>query len=408
MKKISKKIKYNFELLDFNKILSVDVMEVKGLKYENKKKTFGNYLNRIYRLFKFFLSTIFKCIFYYPKIKHSIKNERNIFYIRSYSRADLAKHSALYERIEGTSTCLTFEKIKKIDLGSFFFCIYHIFKVRKLWVNVLNANDVNFYSLNGLKIFLSFFNSFSESIKIFPTLLMHSKVVSFQEIRCTENILCQLANLKNIETFALEHAIGAHKKNGTFWERYTSIIYSSSVCRNILCWGKYSENLFKKYSKAKVHIIGKAYLPEIEKLTDGVTFIFQSNRWKSANDKLLSLSVNLKKFGIPISHWFKGENLLNKNNALRDGPLHKIVIGSSTNLLAELGFLGLNVYLIKESVFLEHLKNNFYVDNSNQIRNIYVSNIFYPNNVWKDFIECTDNESISRYKKIINNKRNLK
>lgn len=403
MRNLSKK-NNDFELLDFNKILSLDILEVKVLNYEDQNNTLVYYLKEVLKLFKIFLLTIVNCIFYHPLIKHPKNNERNIFYIRSYSRPDIDMHSSMYEEVKSTTVCLTFKKIKKIDIRSFVICIFSIFKVRKFWIKVLNNNDINFFSLNGLKIFLSLLNSFSETIKILPLLIKHSKVVSFQEIRCTENILCQLANLNKIETFALEHAIGAHKTKGSLQERYTTVIYTSSVCKNILCWGKYSENLFKKYCEAKIYIVGKASLPKIEKITDGVTFIFQSSRWEVANKKLLIISNNLKRFNIPISHWFKDKNLLIENGILRDGPLHKIIIGSSTNLLVELGFLGFDVYLIKDSVFLDFVDDNLCIDNSDQIKDIYLCDNFYPGDVWKNFIECANNESISRYKKIIENK----
>ena len=58
----------------------------------------------------------------------------------------------------------------------------------------------------------------SDAVKVYPILLKHSKLVSFQEMVPEENILCQLANLRNIETFALEHAIGIYKNEGQVWE----------------------------------------------------------------------------------------------------------------------------------------------------------------------------------------------
>ena len=55
-------------------------------------------------------------------------------------------------------------------------------------------------------------------------------------------------------------------------------------------------------------------------------------------------------------------------------------------------------------MFLDFVDDNLCIDNSDQIKDIYLCDNFYPGDVWKNFIECANNESISRYKKIIENK----
>ena len=95
MRNLSKK-NNDFKLLDFNKILSLDILEVKVLNYEDKNNTLIYYLKEVLKLFKIFLLTIVNCIFYHPLIKHPKNNERNIFYIISYSSPDIDMYSSMY------------------------------------------------------------------------------------------------------------------------------------------------------------------------------------------------------------------------------------------------------------------------------------------------------------------------
>lgn len=403
MSKLKKKLFYHFNNLDYNKILGYDIAVFKGTKaLKNKSK--DHLLDDLFQfciLFKNLLGTIYRSIFTYPEIKYS-KNKK-IFYIRSQSISYLIPHSISYEKIDGTTVCLISKRVKKINLRAFFCGVYLIFKLKKSWIKVLNNNGINFYSVNGFKIFLILFSSLSDSIKIFPLLSKYSNVVSFQECCQVENMICQLANLINIKTFALEHGIGTFRLKGPYWQRIPLRIYLSSVCKNVLCWGKFSKILFRKYTNANVYIIGKSSLPKKTKNLNGVTIIFQHQNWKAANKKLIDIGANLESINIPVSYWFKGENFLEKKNKTRTGPLRKIVLGNSSNLLAELGYLGLQVYLLKNSVFLEFLNNSSILLKIEKIKSQYLGKKKYPKYIWKSFIECTGSESIKRYKKILLN-----
>jgi hypothetical protein len=405
MIKLKNKIQDNFRYLNFDKIFSYDVALIKGYK-DDKKKTLFEYLNEIYLLLKFFFGTLYRSIFTYPEIKHSKK--KKIFFIRSCSASHLISHSISYEKIKGTTVCLPYKRVKEIDIYSLFIGIYLIFKNRKSWIKVFNTNGINLYSISGLKIFLTLFNSFSDAIKIFPILITYSKVVSFQEMRQIENIICQIANLNNIKTFALEHGIGTFKLKGPYWQRIPLTTYTSSVCKNILCWSRFSKILFKKYTKANLYIVGKAALPKKTQYADGVTLVFQNKNWKVANKQLLVIGANLKKNNIPVSYWFKSENLLSKKRMAHDGPLRQIIVGNSSNLLVELGYLGFCVYLLRSSVFLKFLNNNLILATLEKVKKQYFNNITYPHAIWRNFIKCTGKESIKIYKKIVNynNKKN--
>jgi len=396
------KILHDIRLIDFNKVFNVDIADFKGLKYEAKDNYKFSILGNYYKISRFFFSTVYKSIFTYPFISNP--NKKKIFYIKNFTNNYIDFNSEIYEKISGTAVCKTYKRLKKTEISNFFYCIYIIFKIRKLWIKILKINGIGLFESNGIMIFLKFFGALSDVLKILPTLSKYKKLVSFMEMTQFENLVCQIANINKIKTFALEHGMGAYKPRGSYWEKYKITGIRSSVCKNILCWGKYSKRLFKNHTNAKIHIIGKARLPIIKNYSDGVTFIFQHKRWSTFNKKLFKIASSLKKYKIPISYWYKGENLINKNKSSRDGPLRKIIVGNSSNLLAELGVLNFHVYLLKNSFYFDFIKNDFIVATVEKIKMKYdESNDNYPTQYWKNFIECSGNESILRYKKIIFN-----
>ena len=148
-------------------------------------------------------------------------------------------------------------------------------------------------------------------------------------------------------------------------------------------------------------MIGKPGLISVKNALDGVTFVFGGSVFdKTKNMKLLSISNNLSDLGIPVSRWYKPGSSLIKNNITRDGPLRNIVIGYSSNLIIELGFLGLKVFTIKDSP-ITILHNNLILEDPKLIANKYQSNDSYPHDFWKSFIDCTGDESLKRYKNIL-------
>jgi hypothetical protein len=68
----------------------------------------------------------------------------------------------------------------------------------------------------------------------------------------------------------------------------------------------------------------------------------------------------------------------------------------------ELGFLGLNVYVLKDSPIERFLPYNLIIDNIVTETEKIISLDSYPSDIWKEFIECTGLESVNRYKKILN------
>ena len=188
-------------------------------------------------------------------------------------------------------------------------------------------------------------------------------------------------------------------------EKFPITQYLNSVCKFILCWGEYSKNIFDQHTNAKKYIIGKAYLPNIDKIEDGLTFIFQNKDCKSANEKLIELSNLFEKNNINTSRWFKKNgDIVIKNSVGRDGPLREIVVGFSSNLLIELGYLGLKVLVAKGSILEKKVPKELVLSDSFDIKKVLSKiNYNYPHEHWKKYISCTGNDSINKYKSIIFN-----
>jgi hypothetical protein len=209
MKQCKKKIIGIFQSLDYEKILGHDLWIIKNQDQKFSKKSYYEILEnskKFFFLVKFFLGTIRKSISSSPIIDVPKDKDLNIFYIRTYSRLDLKKHSEYYEKIIGTTLCVFDKRMKKIDFTIFFNCIYLFCKTNKLWSKAFKNNGVKIFSLNGLNVVLKLFNALSDSLKILPVLFNYRKLVSFTEMLATENILCQIANKTNIETKKIDQA----------------------------------------------------------------------------------------------------------------------------------------------------------------------------------------------------------
>lgn len=394
-----KKINFFFsnKLINFEKLFNKQIWFYENLDDEK------NRIETIISLIRFSLGALKRSIFTSPLIIFPKIKKRSIIYIKAYSRTDIDAHSKYYLNGSDITLCLFRKRQKKIDLTTFFVCIFFLIKFRKLWLKTLRKNKVNFISVSGIKIFFEFFSALSDLIKIYPILIKHSKLISFQEMVIVENLICQIANLLNIKTFALQHGMHSKKDNKNHFLKGLSVNdYLSSVCKNILCWGKYNKKIYEKFTNAKIFIIGKASLPVEKQLKDGVTIIFESKACKKDNEKLFTIYNKLITHGIPVSRWFKpGHNLI-KNIYGHEGPLRKIIIGINSTLLFELGYLGYKVYVTKDSNVYRDIPSKLIINNSNLISKITFNPKNYPHNIWKYFIECSEKKSVQRFKKIIN------
>jgi len=63
--------------------------------------------------------------------------------------------------------------------------------------------------------------------------------------------------------------------------------------------------------------------------------------------------------------------------------------------------MGLEVFVIKDSALCKFLPNSLILEKTDLIQNGFRSNKSYPNQIWKNFIDCVGEKSVSRYRDII-------
>ena len=385
--------------LNFRKALGVQLWVAANLPSQNIPKL----SKRSILLFKSLLRTIYNSILTTPIILSPKVGKSNILFIRNHSRPNIESHVKHFENINNTSICVFKNRKIQIDIFTFFYCIFFSLKFRKFWVETFKFYEVNFFSIKGFTVFIYFFNALSDSIKILLTMLEHTKLVAFQDHVTVENIVCQIANNNNIKTFGLQHSISHFNEDVSSYEKNYVInsIYKCTVCKNILVWGDYNKNIFKKYTDAGIFIIGKPDMPEIETPLEGVTLIFQDKMFEDHNNRLFEIYNYLKDCNVPTSLWFKPGHALIENRSVRDGPLRKIVIGVTSSLCFELGFLGLQVFMLKSKSTNQPMPKSLMLEDIDLITNNYKLLENYPHNLWKNFIECSNDETIKRYKDIV-------
>jgi len=395
------KIKLAYEKIQFNKVLFNDFYILKNRieKKSLKQKKFF--------LIKNFIRTLYHSIFYSPYVKKNSKNCK-IFYIRTFNREDIVKNSVNYEQIEGTTVCVLEKKIKKINFKILIFSGIDLFKSKSYWLKFFKENKIKLFSYSGVILLTKLYEVYSQTLKIIPLVLKHKTLVSCNQSLPTENMICQLANLNKIETFGLQTSLNIYNQNKIQdfdiinYDFYKITDYLNPVCKNILCWGSINKFLYNKHIKANIHIIGKAGLPEITIPETGVTVIFEASEFEIKNYELLKISNYLKNNNIEVSRWFRKGHPEIKNGVLRDGPLRKVVVGFNSTLLAEMGFLGLDTFVFKGSNFENFLPQDLIIDKIDDFINRINHKRSYPYEIWKNFIECSGEESVQKYKKLLN------
>lgn len=385
-----------WQKIDFEKVLAVPLWTIVNSEYKRVDDVGCAFI-----LIRKICGCLYRCLLTVPVChQRGSPEEKNIVFLRAYSRNDLVKHSEIYESaIDNTLVCTLSNRRKELSLMSFLTAMALLFRSRKVFIDVLNKNRVRMISQESLGLALVLLEAFSDVLKIFPYIQNSSRLVSFQEMVPVENLACQLANAAGIRTYALQHALGAYSELGAYESRYSRVHYSASVCSCILAWGEYSKQDFGKFTGSKIILVGKPDLAPISSFAEGVTFIFEAD--DDINTKLLLLAADLEAMGIECSRWYRPGHNLVTNGVARVGPLRKTIVGWRSSLLVELGFLGAAVFVIRESVFADYLPNDLIVDSADEIQERLANTTEYPLGIWTRFIRCTGDESILRYREAL-------
>lgn len=380
--------------LNLDKVLAVPLWIISNNEFNRKRRGYPFFLLR--DVVRFFYKSIFTK-FIVNEVNGSADN---VIFVRAYTRPDLDEHAGIFETVTKQGVvCVLDNRRISFDILAVIRCFYVAFVYRSTFRKVLASKKILFFSQEGLHTFIVYISALSDFFKIYPYLKTASKVVSFQEMVPVENLVCQVANMLGIPTYALQHALGAYTDSGSYEARYSRVHYDASVCKTILVWGEFTKKYFRKFTDANIYLIGKPVLPSLSIFSEGVTFIFEAD--DVVNNKLLCLSDDIESRGYEVSRWYRPGHNLVKDGVVREGPLRKMIIGWRSSLLVELGSIGGCVFVIPESVFRDELPLDLVVENVNQIEERYKMICGYPHCVWKHFIDCSGQDTVSRYKSIL-------
>jgi hypothetical protein len=223
-------------------------------------------------------------------------------------------------------------------------------------------------------------------------------VVSFQEMQPEENLMIQLANNKGFATIAHQH--GIYRDDGPKLDltNIASTSYLASVCKHIFCWGDYTGDIFRKYTKAKVSLIGRPGIsfPSPE---EGVLIIFDND--VETNAWLENLADKIENTGIIVSRWYHPSTILPEGRNRRNGPVRYNVIGKRSSILAEMGRIGLRVFLVEGSPFAGYVPTNIIFSFSNGLDKQLQKDFKYPHEVWETFIKYLNQDCLNHYISLI-------
>lgn len=385
--------------VDYTKIFTEDIYLKRIKLFNNNEKINFNY---IYLCIKQTIKNLHNTIFWHPKLLKSFKinsEEPKILFLETFNRSDLLRDTNLLKYyINNLSTInFTINKEKKIKLEVLFYSLLLLLKIRKELELNKTVICLPYKFLHKILFLSELLNLISKLISLYPSIVIHDIVISFQEMSPLENLICQVSNILNIKTIGLCHAIGIEKRiiNNDSGESIISAMYSSSVCQYIFCWGGYHKKLFNKYTNSDVRIIGKPFIEKFNSPYDGILFIFDYDI--NANNKLLRIAEEIIKEGIPISYWFKPTSELSNNFIDRNGPPRKIVLGEKSSLLIALGLQNYKVYVLKNSHLENLLGDDYCVSSASNLIRIYKENKKYDNGVWKNFIVSNDEECVKNF-----------
>ena len=386
-----KKSPINKIQIDWSKVLMVNLFFLK-----NTKSLLKNYV----LLATDFFSVIFSGLFI-RKFEVRESGKRLNLYMRTHDRNDISKFSSFFEEVLSDSVIIYFRK-KNFDFKPIFF-------IKTLsFVFVQSKKIRNFIDISGIRptysrytLWLSAFSAANTFFRLQPYITEIETVISFQEMQSEENLVIQIANSLSIRTIGLQH--GIYRDEGPELEIDIKMIgktsYLASVCNEIFVWGEYTACIFKKYTTANISVIGRPGLFPLEN-QPGCIIIFDNN--EETNAKLEKIALDLEEMMIKVSRWYHPTGKRPIGKAIQDGPARYNVIGFRSSILAEMGRLGLRVFLLKGSAFQEHITNQIIVSDAKSIMKCLLPEFEYPHIAWNYFIEYYNKECLEIFVKKIN------
>ncbi len=249
-KRLKQKKRY-YKDLDINKIIISDL-------YPNfiSRSTFSN-LQILNTIKETFLAVIWLFLFKFAIIiKQNSKS--NIWMLLSPSHRQSHFSELNVSNLSEKASLVTW-KTTPIH-----FAIFERFLRILKFIYYLYFSELNFIALNvRVKICVNILKAI-DLYDDFINQVQPKAVFSAKDFQRFENAIIQAANINKIPTFTSPHSVhhfftGKNERNG-------NIIFTNSTAKNILCWGKFNDFLFKKYNPtANIYNSKAIFRPSIDK-----------------------------------------------------------------------------------------------------------------------------------------------
>lgn len=277
LKKINKK-KIKYELLNLNRTWLSDLIPD---YIETPKESY-------FKIFKLLFHTIFK-IFFIKYEAYKIYNGRNFLWIIASPSIRKSHEDFLKNEIKSKYKPTIISWKKKLVINNhkkIYIHLRHYFKIILFLKNITLQKELilqtGLNSLISMDLYDEFFN------KEKPRL-----VLSLKDFQRHENAIIQKANELNILTFSTQHSV--HPEFVGKNERGGNIIFSNSESKNIILWGDFCKESYRRYDAGKKFLISNNFiLPKSYNFTlkkKGILLCLGSNRHVHENNEMIKLLV---------------------------------------------------------------------------------------------------------------------
>ncbi len=296
----------------------------------------------------------------------------------------------------------------------------------------IEYKDSNYIRLYPLKVFFKFFflykkafrSSFLDSIFLIIRMMNYLEIydktryysyknlVVFADMQPVDNLLVQMANIKNITTVTMQHGLYIDYKD---YVTENAVNYLHCVSNVFLAWGDDTRNLIKKYHpKTRIEIVGKPVKQQKKKEQKKYfTVVFDANYFMGHNFELLEiayeicktldLKVNLKLHPRNCLEWFNIKKDITHID--EDILASKFILGHTTTMLYDCMIFGIPSFRYKtnkpSNIISSKLEFNNGEELLNILNNLETTSLDY-NKVSENYFKYISKESKKQYTSFFN------
>ncbi len=326
----------------------------------------------------------------------------DFLFVKVMQRSDYNK---LFNQIYSTcckkkfSLNITYTKSQRIRL----YPLYILIKYFPLLISKIKLDPIkSLYIIYKMIQYLEVYEKLNHRIS-------YKYLVVFSDMQAIENLLVQMAKLKDIKTVTLQHGLYI---DYTKMENINCVNYKNHVSDFFLAWGNSTKDLIEKFNPySKVVICGKPIETKNiqSQKSNYFTILFDQNLLKQYNHKLLQIAYNLhEKTKLKVNIRFHPHNRksaykIKKDIVYIDKELESsvFILGHTTSLIHELLRIGIPVFKLNSDVPALDIPETLTFSNYNDVENILKHNDLQKHNFvenGQEFISFISEESLNKYK----------